>query len=641
MKKRVLFIFLLFIALVLVGCGEKDHVKEPTEEEVMAEINAAFDKAETEINSHMVEVTNEDLKLIDYFDGVEIEWDSDNDAIDFDGVVTVNRLKAIKVKLTYTMTYKEHTKSNDVYVIVTPADFDKVAEDFRKQFSSIITRDYEIKTTFYDLYQVDWRSSNTEVFDQDGKYHKPLEDTKITITYTVRLEDRISDEYSFSPTVEGVSDAEKLRELSTWLQEEALTDLYLTDEITLPTRYEKYGVDIKWTSSNPDVVSNEGVVKHYVFERYVTLVGSYELGNGAGGSMKFEVIVSALDTSRMTEEQILENFLSAIAVSEYSGIKFGYAECPNLNQSFGSIYFYENKKQEVVEMLIPKGTSNRSEIPMDPQLVVIHDTANYNATALANAKYVQSGYSGSSTGWHYTIGNDGIYRTIPENEVGYHANGAGNTPLTWINTGIKATAKKPVVTVKDDYYIYINNIKTNVQVENKKPGVKFADDGVLCEINDGYYYVAKPWWCSSHGFNANMGGNTSGIGIETAVNKGSDYNTTVRILAKYVADILIRNDLTVNRVVQHNTMSGKNCPQAIREAKFWYSFKDLVSLEKFAQENFPNYSFVWTSNSSIMDNTGKINLNTENQSKVSYSVKVMNGANTVIEKSYETKIISK
>lgn len=640
MKKRFLFIFLLFFALVLVGCNKEPN-KEPNEQETMAEINAAFEKAEAEISSKIVKVTNEDLELIDSYEGVQIEWDSDNDAIDFDGVVTVNRAKAVKVKLTYTLTYKEKTKSNDIYVIVTPADFDKVADDFRKQFSSLISRDYEISTEFYDLYHVDWRSSNPEVFDQDGKYHKPVDDTKITITYTVRLEDEISKEYTFTPTVEGVSDAEKLRELSTWLKEEAIKDLYLTDEISLPTKFDKYGIDVKWTSSNNDVITSDGVVTHYVFERYVTLIGSYELENGAGGSLKFEVVVSPLDTSKMTEEQILENFLSAIAIKEYSGIKFGYAECPNLNQSYGSLYFYENKKQEVVEMLIPKGTSNRSEIPMDPQLVVIHDTANYNATALANARYVQSGYSDTSTGWHYTIGNDGIFQTLPENEVGYHANGAGNTPLTWINTGIKATIKRPVVTVKDDYYIYVNNVRTNVQVENKKPGVKFADDGVLCEVKDGYYYVAKPWWCGSHGFNANMGGNTSGIGIETAVNRGSDYNTTIRILAKYVADILIRNNLTVDRVVQHNTMSGKNCPQAIREAKFWYSFKDLVSLEKYAQENFSGYNFVWTSNSSIMDNTGKINLNTENQSKVSYTVQVLKGANTVMQKSYETKIVSK
>ncbi len=490
-------------------------------------------------------------------------------------------------------------------------------------------------------YIVDWRSSNTELFDQDGKYHKPTDDTKITITYTVRLEDEVSKEYSFSPTVEGVSDAEKLRELSTWLKDEAIKDLYLTDEIALPTKFEKYNIDIKWTSSNNDVISSEGVVKHYVFERYVTLIGSYELENGAGGSLKFEVIVSPLDTSKMSKEQIVENFLSAIAVTEYNGVKFGYAECPNLNQSFGSLYFYENKKQEVVEMLIPVGTSNRSQIPMDPQLVVIHDTANYNATALANAKYVQSGYSGTSTGWHYTVGNDGIYRTIPENEVGYHANGSGDTPLTWINTGIKATVRRPIVTVKDDYYIYINNVRTNVQVENQKPGVKFADDGVLCEIHDGYYHVAKPWWCGSHGFNANKGGNASGIGIETAVNRGSDYNTTIRILAKHVADILIRNNLTINRVVQHNTMSGKNCPQAIREAKFWYSFKDLVSMEKYAQENFADYNFVWTSNTSIMDNTGKISLDLQNEQKLSYSVKVINNGKTLVEKTYETKLGTK
>ena len=88
-------------------------------------------------------------------------------------------------------------------------------------------------------------------------------------------------------------------------------------------------------------------------------------------------------------------------------------------------------------------------------------------------------------------------------------------------------------------------------------------------------------------------------------------------------------------------MSGKNCPQAIREAKFWYSFKDLVSMEKYAQENFADYNFVWTSNTSIMDNTGKISLDLQNEQKLSYSVKVINNGKTLVEKSYETKLGTK
>ena len=51
MKKRIIFVFLLFVVLMVVGCKEKDPKPEgPTEEE----INAAFTKAETEINNNIV-----------------------------------------------------------------------------------------------------------------------------------------------------------------------------------------------------------------------------------------------------------------------------------------------------------------------------------------------------------------------------------------------------------------------------------------------------------------------------------------------------------------------------------------------------------------------------------------------------------
>ena len=571
--------------------------------------------------------------------GAYIEWTSSNEEIiDFAGNVSINRQKAIEVKLTYNVFIGENEKQESLSVIVTPVSPEDVATRFEKQFSNLITRDYEVTETYYELFNIEWVSSNANVFTNDGVYIKPIEDTEFEIKYVVKCKDYTSSEYSKKLTAAGVSDAEKLVEVENWIKNEVLYDLYITEKVTLPTVYEKYNIPIKWESTNTDVISNDGQIKHYVFERYVTLTASYQLENGSGGSVKAECIVAPLDTSKMTEQQILENFLSAIAVTNYESVKFGYSGCPELSTTYGSLYFYTNKETDVVEMLIPIGTSNRSQKAMDPQLVVIHDTANYNASALANAKYVQSGYSNTSTGWHYTTGNDGVYQTLPENECGAHANGTQSTPFQLVDTGIKATAKKPQVTIGDDNYIYIAGQKTNFILPNTTK--KFADDGVMCEIgSNGNYWISKIWYCESHGYNANLGGNASGVGIESAVKKGDDYMKTVRTTAKLTAEILLRHDLDVNRVVQHNTTSGKNCPQAIREANYWYTFKDLVSMEKYAKENLKDYQFIWTSNSPIMDNEGYISLNLKGLNNVSYSVKVTKNGNNVLEKSYTTKLV--
>lgn len=642
MKNKIIFLLLFIFALCLMGC------KDPStggNETGGGEQNGETDTKFEEISNYLKENTpyfvTGDIELIEEYSkyNAYIEWTSSNDDIlDFAGNASIDRQHAYNIELTFKMTIGQDSKEDKLNVVVTPEDPDKVSERFAKQFSNLITRDYEVKENFLDLFTVEWVSSNANVFSNNGEYIKPIEDTPFEIKYVVKCGDYVSKEYTKSLVAAGVSDSEKLAEVENWLKNEILVDLYLTEGVNLPNVYEKYNIPISWESTNPDVISNDGKITHFVFERYVTLICTYELENGSGGVVKAECIVSPLDTSKMSETEILENFVSAIALSSYDGVKFGYSECPELSTTYGGLYFYTNTESEIVEMLIPIGTSNRSQKAMDPQLVVIHDTANYNASALANAKYVQSGYSNTSTGWHYTTGNDGIYQTLPENECGAHANGTQSTKFELVDTGIKATSLKPQITIGDDHYIYISGQKTKFILPDTTR--KFADDGVMCEIGaNGNYWISKIWYCSSHGYNANAGGNGSGVGIESAVKKGDDYLKTVRLTAKLVAEILLRHDLGVNRVVQHNTMSGKNCPQAIREANYWYTFKDFVSMEKWAKENLSNYEFKWTSTCPIMDNEGYISKDLKGLNSLSYSVLVTKNSSKVFEKSYSTKLV--
>ncbi len=636
--KKVLFFAFLFVALfAFTGCDKEN----PNENEKDPETGTLdnFDAQAFEKNLK-VDSFGEDYELPTTVEGIDnsvVTWISSNPTIvsDEGKVIEQFRNKLIKFVMVYTVTVGSESVSNSVEFMIYPFSLDKVAEDFLVQFGSRITSDLDIKTSYYNLYVIEWNSTNKEAFDNNGTYMNPSDDTKTTIEYTVATEDgKYEKSYEKEIVVSSISVQKKINEAYLWLTQEAMTELYLTSKISLPTKYEKYNIPIEWESTAPDVISPSGVVTQYVFERYVTLIGKLSLEDGVKES-KFECIVAPLDTSKMSEKEILENFLSAIAVKTYKGIQFGtYA---NINQSYGFINFYQNVESEITEMLIPEGLKNRTGIKREVKLVVVHDTGNpqNGSTAYANAKYCQNGCSDSSTGWHYTVGNDGIFQTVPDDEVAYHANGEAYTEFEYQPTGIPATAKKPSIYVKDNY-VYINQTKTNIKVP--KEDVSFASDGILYDIIDGEYWISKFWWCSGHGYNANLGGNANGIGIESAVNPGSDYATTCRKLAKLVAELLIKHNLGINRVVQHNTMSGKDCPMAIRHENFWYSLKDMVSLEKFAKENLSDYQFAWTSNSTIMDNTGQIALDLQGNKSVSYSVDVTKAGNSVGHYDFTTEL---
>ena len=184
------------------------------------------------------------------------------------------------------------------------------------------------------------------------------------------------------------------------------------------------------------------------------------------------ILRSTFPTGRSSPERPISPkaiSLSSIALSYYGGLRFG-GNGTDCNKTYGHLNFCTNEETNVIENLIPIGLKNRTQIQQEVKLIVCHDTGNMSktATAKANSDYVKSGYSGSSTGWHYTVGNDGVYQTVPDNEVAYQANGSANQYTTFIKTNIKATWKKPNFTVSDDYYLMINGQKTNIALLAQK-----------------------------------------------------------------------------------------------------------------------------------------------------------------------------
>jgi len=74
-------------------------------------------------------------------------------------------------------------------------------------------------------------------------------------------------------------------------------------------------------------------------------------------------------------------------------------------------------------------------------------------------------------------------------------------------------------------------------------------------------------------------GNLNSIAIEICVNKDGNFAQAVSNAASLTADLLAKYSLGVDRVVQHNKWSGKNCPTYLRNGSkgiTWADFLDMV-----------------------------------------------------------------
>ena len=126
------------------------------------------------------------------------------------------------------------------------------------------------------------------------------------------------------------------------------------------------------------------------------------------------------------------------------------------------------------------------------------------------------------------------------------------------------------------------------------------------------------------------------IGIESCINHGSDYNDTMRILAKLLAELILEYNLSIDRIKQHWHFSGKDCPGVIRHCDRWEEFLNLVRLEYFAKTELKDVTFEWTSLvPDHLDNAGHVINSDGSQFNISYKVKY-----TIDGESYEKEYMS-
>lgn len=638
-SKKFIFFFVLMIAgLFLAACNAMSQ----------EEAQKVFDEVHEWVEENVKEGVADNVTLPTTYPNnsqVRIDWLSQDPAfIDNAGNVVERDKKLYEVMFTYFVSIGDLTQSYDKVFKLCPRSLEEYEKRFTNQFPAFIAKDIYLTTVYNDVVTVTWWSSNEEVFTNEGKYIKPLDDTEITISYII-TDGNSSLENSFTKKVQGKTAYDYFMEAQAWLENDFITDRFITGDMELPTHIgNNEDITITWTSTNDNVIAPNGKVTKTIYERYCKLTAKLQM-DGATSTYSYNLVVEALDLSKMTDQEILEEFVKNITVSEFKKLVFNsYADN---TQTYGYIHFYGAKKLNVVEAIIPASNSNRPGDIYKKEYITVHDTANNNANAKAHIGYLEGG--GGGTSWHYTIDDEYACHHVPDNENAFHAGDGRNRFFDLVDTGLKATAIKPIVTLKDGYW-HLNGQNTGLRPYTDQAGtipdsINWTTDyinqmGILVEIGEnGNWYMGKTWYSKDYDLIGNFGGNNNSVGIESSVHKGTDYATTVRHLAILVAKLTIDWDLPVSRVKGHHYFSGKGCPNQIMQANYWEEFLNLVALEKFAQQNYKDYTFNWTSLSSNLDAQGKISLSAKAGDELSYSLSVLNASNQeVLKGTYKTTL---
>lgn len=292
------------------------------------------------------------------------------------------------------------------------------------------------------------------------------------------------------------------------------------------------------------------------------------------------------------------------------------------------------------------GNDLESRVMDSIEFITVHYTAGFNETAggKAHGEYFAKPLESNSTSIHYSTGNDGIYKGLDEKYAAAHAGdgGVGDYKFGWIKTVAKyeeADGLFPTISISKNATFTINGKDTGQKVPEE---TKFSrgyvtddywinDQGIAIKVGeDGYYYIGTTWWCYSNiaeGRICSKGGNLNSIGIETAVNKGSDLWYTWQITARLVADIMDRYDLDITRVKGHHFFAAKDCPQPLLEndMEIWWKFIEMVQAEYEKITTCKDYEFTFSCDSELVNDKGRVVGQSNNSEVVTYTVTIKNG----------------
>ncbi len=472
-------------------------------------------------------------------------------------------------------------------------------------------------------------SENKEILDTNDKKKEITGKSSGTTKVTLYIRNNLKHYKSLIVTVfdEPIFTEDETGEITI---DNPVNMLYLDDEYKIDA-LSKNDLDLVYESSNPEIAE-------------VDEKGNLKILNSGFLSVRISLL-NKPEIHSTIEIEIKpyinpENFIQKVAITNptiknitVTGYQFSYEY-----QLLGSLSYYYFDELNIIERFIPKTNKNRPGTKINGNTfkalyVTMHDTGatDNSADALRHSKYWSN--STVSTSAHFSTGNDGIYQLLPYDEIGYHAGDGTTEKLTFTDTLIKAETLDPaIVTISSDGYFMLNGIKSTIKAPTKPNGKvvtnkELPTTGInnYVDSKTGTYFIGKTYYNTTYNTLSNYGGNLNSIGIESTVNQGSNIYQTWAMTAKLIGqEILPSNNLTPIDVKQHNTFSGKNCPQTMREADEWNNFIKMCEVEYLMATQFDGWTLTFECDSPYIDSNGLIKSLPNKDTLVKYKLRLTN-----------------
>ncbi len=498
---------------------------------------------------------------------------------------------------------------------------------------------------------ITYKSTDENTLGSDGKYNTTsASDTNVTINFTVSIG---GFEVTGSKQIKvlGRDDQKRINHALEWVNSNWYSDERVQSDIEFPLTDDEGMVSFVWESNNKDIIDDAGKFHKFVLDTEVHFTLNIKMNETIETKdvviktiAKEDIVKYILD--RMHVDEVNQSYFVTYVISkgykneDFGFLNFYYQDLDEsqivLKEVSDKVYeFGTNKNAEGTKavnfnlgMASMSQTCKRPLESMKVEFITIHDTGDNKFNAAEWANEVQT--SEREASWHFTTDDNGIYQQFPITECAWHA-GDWPTKYQLVDTGVKYTVSKPVITVdENDGYFYINGVKSRIIApkDNGKIVTDITPAGIYTELGaNGNYYMNDTHYDSSYKKIANNGGNKNGIGIETCIYDGVKYSKVMRNTANLVAHLLVMNGLDTSRVLQHRSFSGKLCPQSMIRAdentQFAYDyFMELVEIEYFILTNMKGLKLTYTSNNpDIVDNEGTILKYVSEKTEVSYTVK--------------------
>ncbi len=285
----------------------KDSFKpaEPTADQLLTEAKNAL--------TLNVRETTENITLpTTGKNNAKITWTSNNAAISNTGVVTrpVYPAEDVRVTLTATLTLegaKPLTKRFTVIVKATDATVEQLLAEAKEELTLNVretTENITLPTTGKHNSTIIWASNNNALTNTGvvTRPAYPAEDVRVTLTATIKINGKeVTKEFTVIVKATEATVEQLLAEAKEALE---LNVSQTTENITLPNEG-KNGASISWSSSNTDVIANNGTVKQPTYtegSKTVTLTATITI-SGKSVTKEFTIEVPA---AAATNKELLE-----------------------------------------------------------------------------------------------------------------------------------------------------------------------------------------------------------------------------------------------------------------------------------------------------------------------------------------------